>query len=44
MSRTVSWFSCGAASAVATKLSNPDVVAYCDTGSEDYDNKRFFND
>lgn len=44
MSRTVSWFSCGAASAIATKLSNPDVIAYCDTGSEDYDNERFMVD
>jgi hypothetical protein len=44
MTRTVSWFSCGAASAIATKLSNPDVIAYCDTGSEDYDNRRFMND
>ena len=44
MSRTVSWFSCGAASAVATKLSNPDVIAYCDTGSEDEDNARFMRD
>lgn len=44
MSRRVSWFSCGAASAIATKLSKPDVIAYCDTGSEDYDNKRFMAD
>lgn len=44
MSRIVVWFSCGAASAIATKLSNPDVIAYCDTGSEDYDNKRFMSD
>ena len=44
MSRTVSWFSCGAASAVATKLTNPDVVAYCHTGSEDIDNARFMSD
>ena len=44
MSRKVSWFSCGAASAIATKLANPDVIAYCDTGSEDHDNKRFMND
>lgn len=42
--RTVSWFSCGAASAVATKLMNPDVIAYCDTGSEDEDNARFMTD
>jgi len=44
MSRTISWFSCGAASAVATMLTNPDVIAYCETGSEDYDNKRFMLD
>jgi len=42
--RTVSWFSCGAASAVATKLMNPDVIAYCETGSEDIDNARFMRD
>jgi hypothetical protein len=41
MTRIVSWFSCGAASAVATKLSSPDVIAYCDTGAEDDDNHRF---
>lgn len=44
MSRTVVWFSCGAASAVAAKLSTPDVIAYCETGSEDYDNARFLVD
>lgn len=44
MTIKVSWFSCGAASAIATKLSNPDVIAYCETGSEDYDNKRFMVD
>lgn len=42
--RTVSWFSCGAASAVATKLVKPDVVAYCDTGAEHPDNARFMQD
>ena len=42
--RTVAWFSCGAASAVMTKLSKPDVIAYCDTGSEDDDNSRFMLD
>lgn len=46
--RTVSWFSAGAASAVATKLvlqAVPDaVVAYCDTGSEHTDNERFMAD
>lgn len=44
MSRVVSWFSCGAASAVATKLITPDVIAYCETGSEDFDNARFMLD
>lgn len=44
MSRRVAWFSCGAASAVATKLSQPDVIAYCETGSEHPDNKRFMED
>lgn len=44
MSRTVGWFSCGAASAVATKLMTPDVIAYCETGSEDFDNARFMLD
>lgn len=44
MARIVSWFSCGAASAVATKLVKPDVIAYCDTGSEDEDNARFMAD
>ncbi|PCI03420.1 MAG: hypothetical protein COB78_10710 [Hyphomicrobiales bacterium] len=39
--RRVSWFSCGAASAIATKLSQPDDIVYCETGSEHYDNKRF---
>ena len=42
--RKVSWFSCGAASAVATKLSAPDVIAYCDTGAEHEDNERFMRD
>jgi len=44
LSRTISWFSCGAASAVATKLADPDVIAYCETGSEDADNARFMAD
>jgi hypothetical protein len=46
MSRTVVWFSCGAASAVAAKLAPDDaVVVYCDTSaSEHWDNKRFFRD
>jgi hypothetical protein len=42
--RRISWFSCGAASAVATKLSNPDLIAYCETGSEHKDNARFMAD
>lgn len=46
--RVVSWFSCGAASAVATKLTvdlYPNtVIAYCDTASEHPDNKRFLAD
>jgi len=48
MSRTICWFSCGAASAVATKLvlkSIPDaVIAYCETGAEHPDNERFMKD
>lgn len=44
MGRIVSWYSCGAASAVATKLAHPDVTAYCETGAEHSDNKRFMND
>ena len=44
MGRVISWFSCGAASAVATKISNPDNIVYCDTGSEDADNSRFMDD
>lgn len=43
-SRRVAHFSCGAASAVATKLSAPDVIWYAATGSEDKDNARFMND
>lgn len=49
--RVVCWFSCGATSAVATKLTiekyrdqYPIVIAYCDTGSEHPDNKRFLKD
>lgn len=53
MSRVVSWFSCGAASAVATKLAlqanylpngaSEIVVAYCDTFKREHpDNRRFF--
>jgi 3'-phosphoadenosine 5'-phosphosulfate sulfotransferase (PAPS reductase)/FAD synthetase len=54
--RIVCWFSCGAASAVATKLTIADNAkrhpqssggvhaAYCDTGSEHPDNWRFMAD
>lgn len=44
MTRVVSWFSAGAASAVATKMvaERPGlVVAYCETGAEHEDNPRF---
>lgn len=44
MSRTIGWFSCGAASAIAVKLTNPDIIAYCETGSEHPDNERFARD
>lgn len=48
MSRTVCWFSCGAASAVATKLTLKDsenvTIAYCETGAEHPDNERFLAD
>ena len=51
--RIVSWFSCGAASAVATKLAIEEnkrgenllfVVAYCEVAEEHPDNKRFLED
>lgn len=50
MPRTVCHFSCGAASAIATKLSLSEindseiVVCYAETGSEDPDNVRFLSD
>lgn len=48
MSRVVSWFSCGAASAVATKLAIADhgevTIAYCEVIEEHPDNKRFLAD
>jgi 3'-phosphoadenosine 5'-phosphosulfate sulfotransferase (PAPS reductase)/FAD synthetase len=50
MTRVVCRFSCGAASAVATKLAlakyghEPVVITYSDTGSEHPDNKRFLAD
>ena len=45
--RTVSWFSCGAASAVATKLAlqkGPLEIVYCHVKEEHPDNMRFKND
>ena len=46
--RTVSWFSCGAASAVATKLAIssgiPVEIAYCRIKEEHPDNERFLKD
>ena len=46
--RTVGWFSCGAASAVAIKLAlqeDSDLVpTYCETGAEHPDNGRFLTD
>src|SRR4029077_8361281 len=44
MSRIISWFSCGATSAIATKLSPDAVPAYCATGAEHPDNMRFMSD
>jgi len=43
MMRTLGWFSCGAASAVAVKLTGAQPV-YCETGSEHPDNARFLAD
>lgn len=42
--RTISWFSCGAASAVATKFYPLAQPVYCETGSEHPDNGRFMKD
>ena len=42
--RIISWFSCGAASAVATKLMPTAIPAYCETGAEHPDNMRFLTD
>lgn len=48
--RVIAWFSCGAASAVATKLAlwkyghKRVVIAYCETGNEHEDNERFLGD
>lgn len=48
MSRTVVWYSCGAASAVAAKMMLKEepaaVIAYCATRSEHPDNERFLQD
>jgi 3'-phosphoadenosine 5'-phosphosulfate sulfotransferase (PAPS reductase)/FAD synthetase len=44
VARTLSWFSCGAASAVATMLSPQAIPVYCETGAEHPDNARFFED
>lgn len=48
MSRVISWFSCGAASAVATWIAqaeHPELMpVYCDTGAEHPDNARFMRD
>lgn len=41
--RTIGWFSCGAASAVAVKLTGATPV-YCETGAEHPDNVRFLAD
>ena len=41
--RTIGWFSCGAASAVACKLTDAQPV-YCETGAEHPDNDRFLAD
>lgn len=41
--RTIGWFSCGAASAVACKLERA-LPVYCETGAEHEDNKRFMLD
>lgn len=49
MSRVISWFSCGAASAVATKLAileskTPVEILYCHVKEEHPDNARFLKD
>ena len=48
MPRTLCWYSCGAASSIATKMTlktNPDaLVVYCETGGEHPDNERFLAD
>jgi hypothetical protein len=46
--RTIVWFSCGAASAIAAKMTlreTPDaMLVYCETGQEHEDSKRFMAD
>lgn len=46
--RVICWFSCGAASAVATRMTlqaHPDAQpVYCETGGEHEDNERFIRD
>jgi len=42
--RTLSWFSCGAASAIATKLIPEAIPVYCETGAEHADNERFLTE
>jgi hypothetical protein len=42
--RTIVWFSCGAASAVAAKLVPESLPVYCETGAEHLDNVRFMAD
>lgn len=51
MSRVIVWYSCGAASAVAARMTLEKyrdraevVLAYCETGSEHPDNERFIAD
>ena len=44
MARIVAWFSCGAASAVAAKMTPQAVPVYCETGAEHPDNERFLRD
>lgn len=44
MTRTLSWYSCGAASAIATMLTPDALPVYCDAGAEHPDNVRFMAD
>lgn len=44
MARTIVWFSCGAASAVAAKMTPDAIPVYCETGAEHPDNERFMTD